>query len=170
MAKKKTAPKRRRSAGSSKKTTRRRSKPRTAGFSISPMAMLLGIGGAFAAPFILEKIPVQDAKTRNAIGAGVGLFGSMYAAKKMPEILPALVGFTIGSGVMLTADLFPDLAKSMPLPKSTGGRTIGRLTQAELDKVRRAVQERMNGSGMPVIQGMGVPVINGLPDVDSSFT
>lgn len=170
MAKKKTAPKRRRSAGSSKKTTRRRSKPRTAGFAISPMAMLLGIGGAFAAPFILDKIPVADSKMRNGIGAAAGFLGAKYAAKNMPELVPAFAGFGLASGVMLAADLFPDLAKSMPLPKSTGGRTIGRLTQAELDRVRRAVQERMNGSGMPVIQGMGVPVINGLPDVDSSFT
>lgn len=163
MAKKKTAPKRRRSP--SKPARRASRRPvKQAGFGLSPMAMILGIGGAVAAPLLLPKLPIEDGRVRNGLGAAVGFLGAKFAAKQMPELVPAFVGFGIGSGVLLAADLFPDLGKMMP----TKERTIGRLNQSELDRIRQAVKGRMaiQGSGMPVIQGMGVPVIAGLPDVD----
>ena len=167
MAKKKTAPAKRRrpAARKSTRTTRRRVKQ--AGFGLSPMTMITGIAGAFAAPLLLNRIPVEDARVRNGIGAAAGFLGAKFASKNMPELVPAFVGFGIASGVMLAADLFPELGKMLP-PASGGakGKGIGRLTQPELDRIRAAVKGRMNGSGMPVIQGMGVPVINGLPDME----
>jgi len=163
MAKKKTTTKRRRSAPKAKRAPSRRP-VKQAGFGLSPMAMILGIGGAVAAPLLLPKLPIEDARVRNGLGAAVGFLGAKMAAKQMPELVPAFVGFGIGSGVLLAADLFPDLGKMLP----TKERTIGRLKQSELDRIREAVKNRMSiqGSGMPVIRGMGVPVINGLPDME----
>lgn len=175
MAKKKTASKARRRPGGAAKSRRsggRRRSVRTAGFAVSPMAIALGIGGAVAAPLLLNKLPIEDARIRNGLGAVAGLLGAKMAAKQMPELVPAFVGFGIGSGVMLAADLFPEMGKRIGLPQGGGAKSIGRLNQSELDRIRQAVREqvKIQGSGMPVIQGIGVPVIAGLPDVNSSFT
>lgn len=174
MATKKKATKaRRRPGGASKATSKGRRRPvKKAGFDLSPMSLVLGIGGAFAAPLLLQKLPIDDGRVRNGLGAVAGLLGAKMAAKNMPELVPAFVGFGIGSGVMLAADLFPEMGKRIGLPQGGGPKSIGRLNQSELDRIRQAVREqvKIQGSGMPVIQGIGVPVIAGLPDVDSSFT
>jgi hypothetical protein len=158
-AKKKTAKRK----APARRSTRRPA--RTAGFQPSITNLAMAIGGALLANAYIEKVPVKDPKLKYGLVAG----GSIFAMRYMPQLAPALLGVGVFAGAKAAMAIFPAIATALPGSSNTGtnlalGAGIGRLTAAEEQRVRAAVQARggrMNGAGTNVIVGAGDAVIVG---------
>ena len=168
-----TAPKRTRSAG--------RRSVRKAGFDISITNMALLAGGALVANAYVDKLPIADPKMRYAVGAA----GSFFAAKAMPNLAPAFLGFGTISAAKALQSFFPDLAKigtgngattnsqiKLPDGSAVPGKTIGRLTSMEEKQIRSAVLRNAQpyAPQNAVIVGTGAGVIVGNGTYSPSFT
>lgn len=153
--------------GAKKKSTRRRSTsaparrsrrgPRKMSILGSLAPLLLTAGGAMVADRVAAMIPGKDDRIR----WGVVTIGSLFAARKMPQLAPAFMGIATIGAVSTVRALAPNLFKSgkgtRTLDTVTGSFRLGRLTEQEVhERVNAALQKRaalMGREQRPSING-----------------
>lgn len=126
-----------------KRTTRRRSS-RGRTMQAGATDLLKGLAGAYVmaqvidAPFLANAI--KDPKIRYLVGAGA----SVFVAAKFPKLAPFALGAGVGSGYRAAVAFFPKLAQ----PLIQGPRRIGRMDQAQIDRLRQMVARSRSYAGL----------------------
>lgn len=132
-----------------KKPAKKGTKKRPSGRHTDMVAALTNIamvaGGVVVGNMIALKLPIQDAKMKNAILIG----GPLLALKMIPPALaPVALGMSVGGALNLAGQLFPQLTAGT-VQGIQGG--VGRISDAQLRMIDEAVRRR--GTGSRVMNG-----------------